>query len=193
MQAFAPGEAPPPPITVMLVSRMLWDKGVREFIEAARQLHAQGLDARFVLVGKPDPANPASIPLAKLHEWHGQHGIEWWGQRDDMPAVWRQAHIACLPSYREGLPKSLLEAAACGLPIVTTDAPGCREVVNDADNGLLVPIRDAEALAVALEKLIRDPALCRRMGQRSRVRALAEFSQEQVIAETLQLYQEMQA
>ena len=194
VNAFTPALAAPPlPVTVMLVARMLWDKGVGELMIAAQRLHVQGLDARFVLVGDPDPANPASIPLAKLHEWHGQNDIEWWGQHDDMPAVWQQAHIACLPSYREGLPKSLLEAAACGLPIVTTDAPGCGEVVTDADNGLLVPIRNAEALAVALEKLIRSPELRRRMGQRSRARALAEFSQEQVVAETLQLYQEVQA
>lgn len=192
-QVFAPEEALLSPITVMLVARMLWDKGVGEFIDAAQQLHAQGLTARFVLVGEPDLANLASIPLARLHAWHGQHGIEWWGQRDDMPAVWQQAHIACLPSYREGLPKSLLEAAACGLPIVTTDAPGCREVVADADNGLLVPVRNTKALVVALAKLIRDPELRRRMGQRSRARAVAEFSQEQVIAKTLQIYQEMQA
>ena len=193
-QAFMPKEAPPPPITVMLVSRMLWDKGVAEFIDAAQLLQARGLGARFVLVGEPDPANPAAIPLAQLREWHGHNGIEWWGRREDMPKVLRQAHIACLPSfYGEGLPKSLLEAMACGLPIVTTDAPGCREVVTDADNGFLVPVRNAKVLAAALEKLIRDPALRQRMGQRSRARALAEFSQEQVIAETLQLYQEIQA
>lgn len=191
-QAFVPGEAPPPTVTVMLVSRMLWDKGVAEFVDAAQLLHARGLGARFVLVGEPDPANPAAIPLAQLREWHGHNGIEWWGRREDMPKVLRQAHIACLPSfYGEGLPKSLLEAMACGLPIVTTDAPGCREVVTDADNGFLVPVRNAKVLAAALEKLIRDPALRQRMGQRSRARALAEFSQEQVIAETLQLYQEM--
>lgn len=195
VSVFAPSPTPgPEPVTVMLVARMLWDKGVGEFIDAAQQLYAQGLAARFVLVGEPDPANPASIPLAKLREWHGHNGIEWWGQRKDMPAVLSQAHIACLPSfYGEGLPKSLLEAAACGLPIVTTDAPGCREVVTDDDNGLLVSVRNTKALVAALEKLIRDPELRRRMGQRSRARAVAEFSQEQVIAETLQIYREMQA
>lgn len=193
--AFIPApDSPPVPVTVMLVARMLWDKGVGEFVAAARHLHRRGVSARFVLVGAPDPGNPACIPEPTLRAWHGHDSIEYWGPRDDMPDVLHQAHIACLPSYYgEGLPKSLLEAAACGLPIVTTDAPGCREVVNDADNGLLVPIRDAEALAIALEKLIRDPELRRRMGQRSRERALAEFSQEQVLAETLQLYQEMQA
>lgn len=190
--AFTPALAPPPlPVTVMLVSRMLWDKGVGEFVAAARQLHQQGVPARFVLVGGPDPGNPASIPEATLREWHGRNSIEYWGQREDMPTVLRQAHIACLPSYYgEGLPKSLLEAAACGLPIVTTDAPGCREVVNHGDNGLLVPQRDAAALADALRRLIADAGLRAQMGARSHERALAEFSQTQVIAQTLQLYRE---
>ncbi|MDP1536976.1 MAG: glycosyltransferase, partial [Burkholderiales bacterium] len=118
------------------------------------------------------------------------HGVEWWGRRDDMPAVLQAAHIACLPSYREGLPKSLLEAAACGLPIVTTDAPGCREVVRDGINGLLVPVRDADALAAALRKLIDDADLRRRMGEQSRSRAETEFGQEAVIAQTLAVYRE---
>ncbi|MHB1174514.1 MAG: glycosyltransferase [Sulfuriferula sp.] len=101
------------------------------------------------------------------------------------------AHIACLPSYREGLPKSLLEAAACGLPIVTTDAPGCREIVRDGDNGFLVPVRDAQALAIALRSLIDNPVLRAEMGLRSREIVLAEFSREQVIAETLAVYREL--
>jgi len=190
--AFAPPPAAPPvPVTVMLVARMLWDKGVGEFVEAARQLCEQGVQARFVLVGEPDPANPASIPSSKLHEWHGRNTIEWWGRLEDMPAVLRQAHIACLPSfYGEGLPKSLLEAAAMGLPIVTTDAPGCREVVSDGDNGFLVPVRDAAALTVALARLIANPDLRTRMGLRSRERALADFSQTQIIKQVLQLYRE---
>ncbi len=108
-----------------------------------------------------------------------------------MPAVFHAAHIACLPSYREGLPKSLLEAAACGLPIVTTDVPGCREIVRDGDNGFLVPARDAQALAMALRSLIDDAALRAEMGRRSREIVLAEFSQGQVIAETLAVYQEL--
>ncbi|MBI5862209.1 MAG: glycosyltransferase family 4 protein [Rhodocyclales bacterium] len=189
-QVFHPVEPPAGPLFIVLAARMLWDKGVGEFVEAARRLSDAGVNARFVLVGEPDPANPASVPESTLHEWQGRHGVEWWGRRDDMPAVLRQAHIACLPSYREGLPKSLLEAAATGLPIVTTDAPGCREVVNDGDNGLLVPLRNATALAAALQRLIADAGLRARMGARSRERALAEFSQEQVIAQTLQLYRE---
>lgn len=189
-QIFRPDVPPAGPLCVVLASRMLWDKGVGEFVEAARILSMEGVNARFVLVGDPDPANPASVPESTLRAWNGQHGVEWWGRRDDMPAVLHAAHIACLPSYREGLPKSLLEAAACGLPIVTTDAPGCREVVRDGVNGLLVPVRDAAALAGALRKLIDDPGLRRRMGEQSRLRAETEFGQETVVAQTLAVYRE---
>ena len=188
---FRPVTPPPGPVCIVLVARMLWDKGVGEFVEAARRLTEAGVAARFVLVGDPDPANPASVPESTLRSWRGQHGVEWWGRREDMPAVLQAAHIACLPSYREGLPKSLLEAAACGLPIVTTDAPGCREVVRDGMNGLLVPVRDAVALAAALKKLIDDAALRRRMGEQSRLRAESEFGLETVIAQTLAVYREV--
>jgi glycosyltransferase involved in cell wall biosynthesis len=190
-QLFCPASQPSGPVCIVLVARMLWDKGVGEFVEAARRLTASGVKARFVLVGDPDPVNPASVPESTLRGWHGQYGVEWWGRRDDMPVVLQGAHIACLPSYREGLPKSLLEAAACGLPIVTTDAPGCREVVQDGVNGLLVPVRDVDALVKALGKLIDDAALRSRMGEQSRVRAETEFAQETVIARTLAVYREV--
>lgn len=190
---FAPTPTPPEPVTVVLAARMLWDKGVGEFVEAARLLSRGGIHARFALVGGPDPANPASVPEATLRSWHGQHGVEWWGHRTDMPEVFAAAHIACLPSYREGLPKTLLEAAACGRPIVAADVPGCREIVRHGDNGLLVPARDAPALADALAKLISDADLCRRMGERGRALAVGGFSQERVIAETLAVYRELMA
>jgi glycosyltransferase involved in cell wall biosynthesis len=190
VQVFYPVSPPPEPVCIVLVARMLWDKGVGEFVEAARRLTKAGVNARFVLVGDPDPANPASVPESTLRSWHGQYGVEWWGRRDNMPAVLQAAHVACLPSYREGLPKSLLEAAACGLPIVTTDAPGCREVVRDGVNGLLVPVRDAPALAAALGKLIGDAELRRRMGEQSRARAETEFGLATVITQTLAVYRE---
>ncbi|MDP1927118.1 MAG: glycosyltransferase family 4 protein [Thiobacillus sp.] len=190
VQVFYPVSPPPEPVCIVLVARMLWDKGVGEFVEAARRLTEAGVNARFVLVGDPDPANPASVPESNLLGWHGQHGVEWWGRREDMPAVLHAAHVACLPSYREGLPKSLLEATACGLPIVTTDAPGCREVVRDGVNGLLVPVRDTAALAIALRKLIDDAELRCRMGEQSRLRAETEFGLETVIAQTLAVYRE---
>lgn len=192
VQLFCPVVPLPEPVCIMLVARMLWDKGVGEFVEAARRLTETDVNARFVLVGDPDPANPTSIPESTLRSWHGQHGVEWWGRREDMPVVLHAAHIACLPSfYGEGLPKSLLEAAACGLPIVTTDTPGCREVVRDGVNGLLVPVRDVTALAAALGKLIGDPVLRRRMGEQSRLRAESEFAQEAIIAQTLAVYREV--
>lgn len=189
---FHPVTTPSGSVCIVLAARMLWDKGVGEFVEAARLLTQAGVTARFVLVGDPDSGNPASVPAATLHAWHGHNGVEWWGRREDMPEVFHSAHIACLPSYyREGLPKVLLEAAACGLPIITTDAPGCREIVRDGDNGFLIPVRNAQALAQALHHLIDSVALCAKMGQRAREIVLAEFSQEQVIAETLAVYQEL--
>src|SRR5215471_4775206 len=189
VRKFQPVSSPPVPPVVALVARMLRDKGVYEFVEAAHRLHDAGVAARFVLVGDPDAENPASIPLEQLRSWHRQKGVEWWGWRENMISTWHQVHVACLPSsYGEGLPKALLEAAACGLPIVTTDAVGCREVVQYGDNGLLVPVGDAQALADALRTLILDADLRTRMGQRSRARAEQEFSSERVIGETLQVY-----
>ena len=187
-QSFRPCDEPPDPPCVMLVSRMLWDKGVGEFVAAARLLKREGIVGRFVLVGGFDPGNPAAIPESQLRSWNDEGVVEWWGQRADMANVLAQAHIACLPSYREGLPKSLLEAAACGLPIVTTDAPGCREVVENDVNGLLVPVKDCSALAGAIKKLILDPELRRRMGTASRDKAVKEFSQDHIIEQTLNVY-----
>jgi glycosyltransferase involved in cell wall biosynthesis len=180
-------EAPEPPV-VMLAARLLWDKGVGEFVEAARALRGR---ARFVLVGALDQGNPACVPRETLDAWVEEGIVEWWGERDDMPAVLRSAHIVCLPSYREGLPKALLEAMACGRPVVTTDAPGCRDCVRDGDNGLLVPVRDAVRLTDSIARLIADPLLRQRLGARGRERAVVEFSQEKVIAETLAVYREV--
>lgn len=192
-EVFRPEPEPTGTPLVVLPARMLWDKGVGEFVEAARQLKARGIVARFALVGEPDPENPATVSEAQLDAWHAETVVEWWGQRADMPQVYAQAHVVCLPSYREGLPKALLEAAACGRPIVTTDVPGCREIVRDGDNGVLVPVCDAPALAEAMARLIADPDMRRRMGERGRALAVGEFSQERVIAETLVVYREAMA
>ena len=188
---FSPSPEPPEPICVVLAARILWDKGVGEFIEAARQLQQEGVKARFILVGNPDSDNPASVPEVTLHAWQKEEVVEWWGHRDDMVAVFHAAHVVCLPSYREGLPKVLIEAAACGRPIVTTDVPGCREVVREGENGLLVPVRDAQALSEALFSLIKNPELRAQMGRRSREIVLKDFSSEKVIAQTLGLYKEL--
>lgn len=179
-----------PPL-IVLPARMLWDKGVGEFVAAAHILQQQGIAARFALAGERDPDNPAAIPEKQLQDWHASGVVEWLGQQDDMPALLAQAHIVCLPSYREGLPKALLEAAACGRAIVATDVPGCREAVRHHENGLLVPARDAAALAQALRLLIEDAALRHRFGQRGREMAEKEFSAEKVAAETLALYREL--
>lgn len=181
------GEVPGVPL-VVLPARMLWDKGIGEFVAAARQLKVRGVSGRFALVGAPDKENPTSISLKQLADWQNEGVVEYWGHRDDMAEVLSLAHIVCLPSYREGLPKALLEAAACGRPIVATDATGCREIVRDGENGLLVPLRNSQALADAIERLLNDASLRHRFGQRSRKIIEAEFSLEQIVAETLAVY-----
>lgn len=189
---FVPRLETPGEVVVMLASRMLRDKGVGEFVAAARLLKGRGSPARFVLVGKPDPGNPTSVGEDQLSDWHREGCIAWWGYQGDMPAVLAQAHIACLPSYyREGLPKFLIEAAAAGLPLVTTDATGCREAVEVGRNGLLVPPRDATVLALALERLIADPDLRRRFGARSRQIAEERFDSTKIHAANLAVYQEL--
>lgn len=173
---------------VMMASRLLWDKGVGEFVAAARAL--QGRKARFVLVGAIDADNPASIANADLEHWVGEGAVEWWGHSEDMAATLAQADVVCLPSYREGLPKALLEAMACGKPCVATDVPGCREAVRNEDNGLLVAAKDATALATAIGRLLDHPDQRLAMGERGRQRAVAEFSAERVIDATLAVYRE---
>jgi len=176
---------------VLLPARLLWDKGVGEFVAAARLLKARGVQARFALIGESDPANPATTPREEVARWHAEGVIEAWGYRADMPAVLAQSTIVCLPSYREGVPKALLEALAVGRPIVTTDAPGCREVVAPGENGLLVPVRSVEPLADALERILKDPELARIMGERSRAMAEQQFSVDSVAAATLALYEKV--
>ena len=178
-------------IIVMFVARLLWDKGVGEFVDAARLLRINNPHVRFVLVGSPDSQNPANISGEQLQRWHAQGDVELWGYQENMPEVWAQADIACLPSYREGLPKSLIEALASGLPCVTTDVPGCREVVAPNVNGLLVPAREVEPLVHALQSLIDNPTLREEMGRHGRQRVVAEFSSSRVITETLSVYQSM--
>ncbi len=186
---FVPKErSPNRPLVVMLPSRLLWDKGVGEFVEAARRLKGR---ARFVLVGDADAGNPTAVPEEQLRVWQAEALVEWWGKMDEMPAVLAEADIVCLPSYREGMPKALLEAMACGKPCVTTDAPGCRDCVADGDNGLLVAVKDAGALAAAIARLLDDPGLQARMGRRGRERAETEFASDRIIAMTLDVYREM--
>jgi len=191
LSRFPPMTEPDGASLVVMPARLLRDKGVMEFVDAARMLRADGIAARFALVGDPDPENLAAIPHTQVEAWRREGVVECWGWREDMPEVFRQAHVVCLPSYREGLPKALIEAAATGRALVTCDVPGCREVVRDGDNGLLVPPRNSDALARALRTLIGDRDLRRSMARRSRERAVAEFSLDRVTADTLALYRSL--
>lgn len=171
---------------------MLWSKGVGDFVTAAAKLKMLGVSARFALVGPSDPHNPAAIPESMLRQWHSDAKAEWWGRRDDMPQVLAQAHIVCLPTvYGEGVPKVLIEAAASGRPIVATDVPGCREVVQHGINGLLVPAGDMEALCRALKQLIESASLRQEMGRHGRAIAERHFSVEKVVRQTLDVYREL--
>jgi glycosyltransferase involved in cell wall biosynthesis len=178
---------------VVLAGRLLWDKGIEEFVKAARLLKASGIQSRFVLVGMVDRHNPAAISEAQLRTWEGEGAIEWWGHREDMPSILGSAEIVVLPSYREGLPKVLLEAAACARPLVATDVPGCREIVKDGVNGLLVPAKDPVSLSHAIAKLLQDPSLRAQMGACGREIALKEFSVDRISRQTLELYRELLA
>lgn len=183
-------ELPGVPIAAA-VARLLWDKGIGELVEAARILKERGVPLRIALVGRPDPDNPRTVPEETVRGWVAEGLVEWWGHRDDIVDVWRQAVIAVLPSYREGFPKALLEAAACGRPLVTTDVPGCNELVRHDDNGILVPVREARPLADALARLAADPGLRAGLGSRARQRAVEEFSSDTVIAAQLALYRQL--
>jgi glycosyltransferase involved in cell wall biosynthesis len=176
---------------VVFASRMLKDKGIEEFVTAARELKDKGLDASFILVGDVDEGNPSSITEDQLKEWHDEGFLEWWGYRSDMNKVFEKAHIVCLPSHREGLPKVLLEAAAAGRPVIASDVPGCREIVHDGVNGLLVPVKDPDALADAIEKLVGDKNLREKMGANGRTMAETEFSTEIINSQTLDLYDQV--
>lgn len=189
LDIFRPAPGPEGVPVVLLASRMLWYKGVNEFVEAARSLKEKGVQARFVLVGDTDPGSPSGIPRKLIAEWHEAGMIEWWGRRQDMPSVYQKATLVCLPSHGgEGVPKALLEAAACGRAIVTTDVPGCRDVVRDGVNGLLVPVRNVTELAKAIRYLLENGDLRTRMGLSGREIASREFSQEAVVQKTLELY-----
>lgn len=182
---------PPPnsvPLTI-LPARMIWDKGIREFVEAARMIHESGVKARFALIGNNDIGNPTCIPFDQLSQWQKEGNVEWWGWQDDVPTVISMCHIVCLPSYREGLPKILIEAAACGRPIITSDVPGCREVVKEGVNGYLVPAKNPSALKDALLKLINDPEGRLEMGKASREFAVNKFSNDIINDNIYSVYQ----
>jgi glycosyltransferase involved in cell wall biosynthesis len=179
------------PFRVLLASRLLWDKGIAEYIDAARALKAEKRTISFLLAGNPDPGNPASVPESVVKEWENEGLIEWLGHIDDMPSLFSTVDLVVLPSYREGLPKTLIEAAACGLPIITTDVPGCREVVINEVDGLLVPAQNATALKHAIARLQDNPEFSAKLGATAREKALAQFDERIVIEQTLAVYEEL--
>jgi glycosyltransferase involved in cell wall biosynthesis len=173
---------------IVFPGRLLWAKGVGTLVEAARILKTSHA-VRIVLVGKPDPGNPESIAEDIIQKWVGEGLVEWWGWQSDMRSVYHQCHIVALPSMGEGLSKALLEAAACGRPIVATDVPGCKEVVIPGVTGYLVPTRNPQLLAEKLEKLIINPELRREMGQSGRRLIEENYSDEIVSRQLLDIYQ----
>lgn len=193
VEKFFPMPEPEGVPLVVLPARMLWDKGVGEFVAAAKLLRESSVKARFVLVGGTDSKNPANITERQLRAWVEEGDVEWWGHVSDMFSVLRQSHIVCLPSYREGLPKALLEGASCGRPLIATDTPGCREIVKHSENGFLVPVRNSDALAEALSRLLGDSSLRKSMGARGRALVVREFSDRVVAEETLSLYEKLLA
>ncbi len=179
---------PDGPVTVAFVGRLLEDKGLRPLIAAHDALMARAPPIKLLIAGQADPANPASISAAEIETWKRRPNVELLGHVSDIATVWARAHIAVLPSRREGLPKSLLEAAACERPIVASDVPGCREIARDGVNALLVPPDDAAALADAIAQLAGDAALRRHYGAAGRRMVEAEFSSDRIGAQTVALY-----
>jgi glycosyltransferase involved in cell wall biosynthesis len=178
-------------LRVVLPARLLWDKGIKEFVEAAKVLREEGRKVDFLLAGEPDPGNPAAVPASAIQEWVSSGLVQALGHVHDMPALFHSVDIVVLPSYREGLPKGLIEAAACGLPLITTDVPGCREVVKDNVNGLLIPVKDPVALARAIGRLCEDPELRARLGAAARAHVLARYDETIIIRQTMSVYDEL--
>jgi glycosyltransferase involved in cell wall biosynthesis len=183
-----PMPEPTGPFTIAFVGRLLDDKGVRTLVRAHELLTQRGLTIRTLLAGEPDPSNPASIPDQVLADWRRMPNLQLLGHVEDIRSVWARAHAAVLPSRREGLPKSLLEAAACGRPLIATDVPGCREIARNNVNALLVPPDDADALANAIEALAKDPSMRARFASASREIAADEYSNSRVAADITRLY-----
>lgn len=177
---------------ILLASRMLWDKGIGVYVNAAKLLHEQGVSCEFILAGGVDQGNPAGIKRSQLEAWAKLGYVNWIGKSNDMPTLLKQVDIVCLPTiYGEGVPKVLIEAAASGLPIITSNAPGCNDIVHDGVNGILINPRSSVKLAEAIITLINNPSLCIQMGKKSREIAEQDFAIEIVVSKTLKIYDEM--
>jgi len=175
-------------VKILMASRILIDKGVREYVAAARKILALREDVEFLLAGTPDPGNPSSIEIEEIETWRDIKGFEYLNYVENMKGLLDSIDIAVLPSYREGLPRSLLEASACQLPCVASDVPGCNHVIDDGVTGYLVEPKKTGELALAMERLIDDPNLRKRMGVAARERVSKLFSEEIVIDKTLEIY-----
>jgi glycosyltransferase involved in cell wall biosynthesis len=192
VEKFTPQPEPQGAPIVLLPARMLWEKGVGEFVAAAKDLKERGISARFVLVGAPDTDNPGCVSEEQLRSWNSSGIVEWWGPRNDMPTAYAQSTLVCLPSfYGEGLPNVLAEAGACARAVVATDIPGCRQAVSNEVNGLLVPARDSKALGEAIERLLGNSDLRRRLALMGRERAVNEFSHARIVAQMLHIYRNL--
>jgi len=191
LREFVPKPLPEGIPLVILPARMLWDKGVKEFVEAAKILQADGVKARFALVGPADLDNPAAVTIEQLEVWKNEGPVEWWGYCADMPSVYAEASLVVLPSYREGMPKSLLDALASGRAIVTTDAPGCRDVVESEKNGKLVPVGDSVSLANSIISILSDRNILVDMGKYARKIAEERYRVEYVVKEHMEIYKNL--
>jgi glycosyltransferase involved in cell wall biosynthesis len=176
---------------ILMAARLLWDKGVAEFIEAAISVQKEEKQTQFWLAGKPDPGNPTSVPRSIIERWQKEGVVEFLGHCDEMSSILRKADIAVLPSYYEGVPVFLLEAAASGLPLIATDIEGCRMIIEDGKNGYLIPKGNARELASVLLTLIKDPELRQKMGQRSRGIVEENYDKQKIIKQFLSLYREL--
>jgi len=176
---------------VLLATRLLWDKGVQEYVEAAKILMDENKTVEFLMAGAIDKGNPASISQEDIKRWENQGLIISLGHVDNIAQLLNEVDLVVLPSYREGVPKILLEAASTGLPIVATDVPGCREIVSHGENGLLVPPKDPVALANAIRVLIDDENMREAMGRAGRKKILAEFDERIIIEQTVDIYKEL--
>ncbi|MCE7648603.1 glycosyltransferase family 4 protein [Vibrio fluvialis] len=176
---------------VVMAARLLKDKGVIEFIEAAKILNERNIAVEMKLIGAPDLGNPTSVSQTELDQWAASGCVQLLGYQKNIAKHYGEANIVCLPSYREGLPKSLVEAAACGRPVVTTDVPGCRDAIIPEKTGLLVPVKNATALADAIEILIQDANLRKSMGQTGRALAEEVFAIEKIVEQHMAIYREL--
>jgi glycosyltransferase involved in cell wall biosynthesis len=191
LQHFTPLPEPPPPVTAAYVGRMLADKGVLTLIEAYSLATSRGVKLQLLLAGDTDRENPGSLAPEQLREFASAFGIRWLGHVADIREVWERAHIAVLASRREGLPKSLLEAAACGRPMIATDTPGCREIAIAGKTALTFPVDDAPALAEALTQMAGDAEMRSRFGSAARALVEEKFSAEAIGKATVALYQSL--